>query len=353
MEGAARGHVLALLMAVSFGAACTGGSSFLRSSRRAPATVPASRPTVAWSRLRNPLLGDAAHALKDPALVATPEGWVLLFSQVTRFGTWRIGIARSADLAGWSDVTTIPHDPSVDGEASPDVQRAPDGEYVVTYQSFPHDRDGAEAKLYARTTTDFRTFSPPVRLAPSVHEAPADRLIDGALVWSPAGLLLGYKVGLPGPSQHFELARSASGALAGPWQAVGRPRITVYGDTVENYQFLTIDGTHRLIATSNQFDRPELFQLAGDPANPTGWLDWSAPRQLQVPQEPWNRGQGVTGVTYEHANAAFLVDGRDIDGHLYLVYSDAPDLATFGGQGHAVIAVARSTDLVHWSVPPG
>ena len=48
----------------------------------------------------------------------------------------------------------------------------------------------------------------------------------------------------------------------------------------------------------------------------------------------------------------FVVDGRKIGGHFYLVYSDAPDLTDFGGTGHGVLAIARSRDLVHWSVPP-
>ena len=35
-----------------------------------------------------------------------------------------------------------------------------------------------------------------------------------------------------------------------------------------------------------------------------------------------------------------------------LVYEDAPNLTGFGGEGHGVIAIARSTDLQRWTVPP-
>jgi hypothetical protein len=304
--------------------------------------------------LHNPLYTEPDHAVKDPALVAIAGGWVVLFSQEDANGVWRVGIARSDDLTSWSP-STLPHDPNTEGEASPDVVREPNGTYVVTYQSFVHDRAGGQAKLYARTTNDFRTFSAPIRLLANVLGASTDRLIDPALVYSPAGLLLGVKYGTTdaGSGQHFEIARSTTGTLAGPWVVVGKPDIKVYGDTIENYEFLTVGGRHALLATSNNLDRPELFQLAGAPADATGWLHWAPARELLVPQEAWNPGKGVTGSTFEHANCAFLVGGgARLGGFYYLIYGDSADLTTFRGAGHAQFGIARSTDLVHWSVPP-
>ncbi len=271
-----------------------------------------------------------------------------------RQGSWRIGIARSYDLSSWSTAVTFPHDRTTEGEASPDVVREPNGTFVVTYQSFVHDRAGGQAKIYARTTADFRTFSAPIRLLANVLSSAADRLIDPALVYSPAGLLLGFKSGTTdgGSSQHFEIARSTTGTLAGPWVVIGRPDITVYGDTIENYEFLDIGGRRALLATSNTLDRPQLFQLTGPVDEAKGWLQWSAARELHVPQEAWNPGGGVTGSTYEHANCAFLVGGGGrLDGFSYLIYGDSPELTTFKGAGHAEFGIARSTDLVHWSVP--
>jgi hypothetical protein len=265
-----------------------------------------------------------------------------------------VGITSSPDLRHWSSRRVLPHDPAVEGEASPDVSRSPDGTFVVTYQSFPHDRDGGEAKLYARTTRDFRRFSQPHPLVVDAHPEPTDRLIDPALVWSPAGLLLGYKTGGRDLPQAFALARSASGTLDGPWHEIGHPDISVFGDTVENYQFLHPGRRWQLLATSNSFDRPFLFDLAGDPATTAGWLRWSPGRQLAIPLErTWNAGTGVTGATYEHANCAFLVGGRRLGGHYYLVYSDSPEKRTLGGEGPARLGLARSTDLTNWTVPPG
>jgi hypothetical protein len=176
-------------------------------------------------------------------------------------------------------------------------------------------------------------------------------MIDGALARTPAGLLLAYKYGPADGPQAFELARSSTGTVEGPWALVGRPAISVYGDTVENYQFVRFDSRWRLIATSNELDRPFLFELTGNPRDPRGWLAWSRGRELAVPHEGWNPGTGTTGVTFEHANSAYMLDRRVIDGHFYLLYADSPDLMSFGGQGHAQLGLARSADLERWSVP--
>ncbi len=315
-------------------------------------TARSSQPTIPWAKLRNPVLGYPDRAVKDPALMWSGTEWVAIFSQVGTDRRWSLGVATSPDLRAWSAPTTVPHDASVDGDASPDVVRAPDGTFVVTDQSFVHDVGGTEAKLYYRTTRDLRTFSPPRPLARSLHPGPADRMIDAALAWTPAGLLLGYKVSARDGSQAFELARSTTGSLDGPWTLVGRPAISVYSDTIENYQFLRLNGRWQLLATSNRFDRPYLFRLAGDARDPNGWLRWSAGRQLQIPQERWNPGRGTTGVSYEHANCAFVVDRGPIGGHFYLVYADSSEVSSFGGAGHNRLAIARSTDLRHWAVPP-
>ena len=234
--------------------------------------------------------------------------------------------------------------------ASPDIVRAPDGTYVATYDSPPGESGTVQAKLFYRTSRDLAHWSSPHALAPRLYPSASVRMIDPALAWTPTGLMLGYKVGTTSQPQAFEIARSPSGSLAGPWQVVGRPAIDLYGDTVENYEFLTIGGVWHLVATSNTLDQPWLFTLAGDPDTPTSWLHWVDGYQLLVPAQAWNTGQGVSSVGYEHANSAFLCqDGPTY----YLTYAGSTDLISFGGWGHAAIGIARSTDLVHWQAPPG
>src|SRR5262249_46517873 len=149
------------------------------------------------------------------------------------------------DLRAWSPMTFMPHDAAVEGEASPDVVRAPGGKLVITYQSFVHDVHGGLAKLYYRTTADFVHFSAPRQRLRPVFTASTARLSAPALAWTPAGLLLGFKTGQD--VQSFELARSTTGTLAGPWALVGKPDIRVFGDTIENYQFIEIDGHWKLL----------------------------------------------------------------------------------------------------------
>jgi len=117
---------------------------------------------------------------------------------------------------------------------------------------------------------------------------------------------------------------------------------------------LTVGGVWHLVATSNNLDQPWLFTLAGDPALPAGWLRWTGARLLMVPGQRFDSGPGISSIGYEHADSAFLCDAGALPGHLtYLFYAGSRELTQFGGWGHARIGVARSTDLIHWQVPPG
>ena len=107
----------------------------------------------------------------------------------------------------------------------------------------------------------------------------------------------------------------------------------------------------RVVATTNTLDRPYFATLAGPPANPRSWLDWTGGRVLNIPAESWNSAAGISSVTHEVANAIYLCDGRAIDGYFYAFYAGSDELTAFGGWGHAKIGIARSIDLVHWNVP--
>jgi hypothetical protein len=312
------------------------------------------RPAVAWSHLHNPLFALPDAAAKDQAFVWDAGHWHLVFSYVTGATPtpdaqrWDIATAESTDLVHWS--APVPWSEQPGGMASPDVVRAPDGTFVATYDAPPGEHGGTEAKLWYRTSHDLVHWSGPHPLAPQLYPAPSVRMIDAALAWTGRGLILAYKVGTTAQAQAFEVAWSPSGSLHGPWRVVGRPDISLYGDTVENYELLTVHGVWHLVATSNTLDQPWIFTLAGDPRVPADWLHWVGGTQLQVPAEAWNTGSGISSVGYEHANSAFVCqDG----GTWYLTYAGSTDLTSYGGWGHAAIGIARSRDLVHWSVPPG
>lgn len=282
--------------------------------------------------------------------------WHMIFSYVRDDAAlpggvyWDIATSSSVDMTSWTPPDPWPAQPGAIGVAAPQIVRDPQGQFVVTYQSDPGQTDGAQDRLYYRTTSDFVTWSAPRPLAQSLAPEPGDRMIDGSLAWTGYGLILGYKSGVS--TQAFEIAWSPSGSLDGPWHYVGKPDIVVNGDTVERYEFLYAEGSWHLMATSNLLDQPWLFELTGSPDNASGWLDWSKGYELAIPKADWDNGAGISSISYEWANASFLCNATSTDGYYYVLYAGSNELSQFGGWGHAEIGIARSRNLVDWEVPP-
>jgi hypothetical protein len=325
--------------------------------------VPGSgRPAIDWSRLHNPILSEPAGGAKDEALIWANGRWHMLFSYVTNDPhlpggiRWNVATAVSKDMVHWSAPDPWPQQPGVLGAASPDIVREPSGTFLVSYQSDPGAAapSNAQARLFYRTSKDLRTWSAPHALAHSLAPSPTERMIDGAFVFTGHQLLVGFKYSSPTQPAVFEIARSTTGSPQGPWQLIGRPDIEVNGDTIENYQFVVAAGKWRLLATSNTFDQPWLFTLAGNPAQPKGWLSWTGGYPLQLPAEAFNSAPGISSISYEHANSVFVCSATSLPGrYAYLLYAGSDELTQFDGWGHAKIGIARSTDLIHWQVPPG
>ncbi len=285
--------------------------------------------------------------------------WYLIFSYLRDDSSvpggvyWDIATSSSTNMSSWTPPDPWPAQPGVLGVAAPQLVRDPQGKFVVTYQSDPGQKNGAQDRLYYRTTNNFVTWSNPHPLAQSLAPAPGDRMIDGSLAWTPHGVILGYKASTGNSAQAFEIAWSTDGSLEGPWRYVGKPDIVVNGGTVERYEFLSIDGSWHLMATSNVLDQPWLFTLSGDPDEPSGWLHWVDGFELSIPKAAWDSGQGISSINYEWANASFLCDASSADGYYYLLYAGSDELSQFGGWGHAGIGIARSRNLVDWQVPVG
>ena len=295
-------------------------------------------PSIDWSALRNPILSYPTVGVKDQALQWSGGAWHMLFSDMTATRAAphvRFSVAESSsrDLQHWTSPRVIAPD-----AASPDIVRSPAGFFIVTYQT-------PQGLAYRTSRSSrLRSWSAPHPLGRGL----AHRMIDAALAFTGHGVVLGFKAGTT--PQHFEIAWAAS--LSGKFHLVGQPDIAVYNDTVENYEFVTVDGGWHLVATSNTLDQPFLFTLdPGDPAVPSTWLHWGAGQSLALPSEAFNSGSGISSVQFEHANSAFLCVGPG--GENYLTYAGSTELTQFGGWGHARIGLARSTDLVHWQVPAG
>jgi hypothetical protein len=122
-------HVALAVALAGMTAACSSGSHPAASAptNAAPYRPAARPPEIAWSTLHNPRLSSRHYAVKDGALVYANGTWHALFSAVDRAGVWRIGLTSSTQLPRWSGLSMMPHDPEVEGEASPDVVPTPDG----------------------------------------------------------------------------------------------------------------------------------------------------------------------------------------------------------------------------------
>ena|SRR3984885_1791785 len=300
--------------------------------------VGAPPPSIDWSALANPILSFPSVGVKDQALQWSGGIWHMLYSDMTETKTaphvhFSVAISSSPGLQHWTSPRVV-----ADNAASPDIVRSPSGTFIVTYQT----PQGLEYRTSSNAS--LRTWS----IAHPLGHGLAHRMIDAALAFTGRGVILGFKAGTT--VQHFEIAWAPT--LSGTFHVVGRPDIVLYNDTVENYEFVTVDGSWHLVATSNTLDQPFLFTLGpGDPATPSTWLHWSAGQPLTVPSQSFNSGSGISSVSFEHANSAFLCVGPQ--GEDYLTYAGSTELTSFGGWGHARIGLARSSDLVHWQVPPG
>jgi hypothetical protein len=293
-----------------------------------------------WAAVRNPILGYDDRSIKDAYMVRHEGTWFFGYSEASdnpfRF---RLGFASTKDFRTFTRMETLDA-PETGGLASPTVVRAPDGRFVMTYNSHTSDVGGALNKLYYRTSTDLRTWSPPTRIHVEGADADADRLIDAAIAFASSGAYLFFK-----REQTATVAHSASGSIDGPWTILG----ALSPKALENFQPIRIDGQWFLLGTTIPLiHRPALHRLAGDEKDPQSFRSWTLVRELEIAEQSWNTGPAFG---YERANAAFLADDRATDGFFYLLFAGSTDIESFNGRGHARLGLARSRDLITWELP--
>lgn len=320
--------------------------------------------TVAWDRMKNPILSYPDAAVKDMSVRLADGRWRILFSYARGpEGRFDMGSVSSHDLVSFSRPQVVP------ALASPEITRDPDGTWLIAAQQYDQPK---LAKLRILTTRDFETFSDRRPLAPELApdaDDPKQRVIDAALAHADAGLFLAYKQG-DLVEQSPRIAHSPSGSPEGPWTVLGQPDVGLF----ENYQFFVLDGTWHMLGTTvpdveelvehlelleqgmtgsenPPTHRPVLYRLAGDPDVPANWLRWEKVGEIEIPEERWNTFTGDGD--YERSNSAHLCDARPLDGYFYLFYAGSTEVEAFGGTGHAKLGIARSKDLRTWELPPG
>lgn len=309
---------------------------------------------IDWAWLKNPILSEPDRMLKDQAVVYQ-DGWFYVFAS-TRFAdddpealTRTPCFYRTRDFKSYECM--YDHDLDVawggavkTGTGSPDVTLIDDAWHMV-WQSGPDST--RRRNLFYSTSSDLMEWAPARQMNPSLGLTA--RRIDGALARDGGYYYLGYK-----SRQRFRVTRSRDQALDGHW--LRSRAASAGGNWAENYQFIRIDGTWRMIATARDPKKPLstgytdshepfIYTMDGDGTEFEHWTRWVDKRHLDIPYEDWNRVM--------HANSAFLCDWRGHDGYFYLFYAGASDNESFQGRGHGKIGVARSRDLAHWTTPDG
>jgi hypothetical protein len=306
------------------------------------APAPRGPRPIPWEQVTNPVLRLEENAIKDAFAARDAEGrWHLGFSHITETPfRFRLGFAETGDWRDFDVLPTIDQE-DVGGLASPNVTRMPDGRWVMTYNSHTRDVGTTLNKLYFRVSDDLRTWSEPQRFHIEGADADDDRLIDVTIAFAgETGAFLFFK-----REQEATVAHSVSGALEGPWRVLGRMEPSYF----ENLQVLQLDGVWHLVGTKLPVvHTPTLLQLEGDPADPHSWLRWTEVRPFSIREQSWNTGPNE--LSYERANAGYLIDDRAVDGHFYLLYAGSTEVTSFSGRGHAALGLARSTDLKRWEV---
>jgi hypothetical protein len=228
------------------------------------------------------------------------------------------------------------------GMCSPDVQLLK-GRYVMTFNTWGHQRSKPD-QLFFMTSGDLVHWSRRETLALNLTQIGDQQVIDAALAEADDGYYLVYKEQTPGKRKRPRMAFAQF--LDAPFAYVGdgAPALLLEsgqenGLLHENYQFISIDHQWYLLTTDYAPQAPYLYRLEPN----SNWLRWTHGYTLDIPHEEFN--------TDNVANASALYDWRKYDGFYYLIYAGRTEGQTYAKRGWNRIGLARSKDLVHWSVP--
>jgi hypothetical protein len=312
---------------------------------------------IDWNSLKNPVLSYPNWSVKDTAMAYRNGRFYVFFSAFYEDrGQVRSHVVEvsTRDFRHYSE-PIFNFDGKEDGwigMCSPDVQQLY-GRYVMTFNSWG-DKPGKPNQLFYRTSDDLVHWTPRKTLGLNLTEVGNQRVIDAALAQADGGYYLVYKEQTPGIHSRPRMAFSRS--LDGPFHYIGDGIVALLmkdgkdnGFFHENYEFLHSNGQWYLLATDylhNQQDHdkydmqaPYLYSL--EPGSQ--WLKWTWGYIFDLPQEKFNM-ESI-------ANAAAVYDWRKYDGYYYLIYAGRNEGQTYAKRGWNQIALARSKDLIHWSVP--
>ena len=310
--------------------------------------TPARKPQfIDWRNLKNPVLSYSNWSVKDAAMAYRERTFYLFFSAFyPDRGQVRCHVVEisTLDFKRYS-APVFDFDGDEDGwlgMCSPDVQQL-NGKYVMTFNSWGH-KPGKPDQLFYIVSDDLVHWSLRKPLAWNLTEVGDQRVIDAALAQADGGYYLAYKEQTPGTPKRPRIAFSRS--LDGPFTYVrdGLPDLLMEngkdnGLLHENYEFVSIDSHWYMLTTDYLPQAPYLYRQEPD----SHWLRWTHGYAFAIPRETFN--------TDKVADASSLCDWRKFDGYYYLIYAGRTEDQTYLGRGWNQIGLARSKDLIHWSVP--
>jgi hypothetical protein len=287
-----------------------------------------------WSAIRNPVYDVEGWATKDACMARHGETIHLFLSAFFHDrGQERSHVAgvSTMDMIRFSDPALL-WDGRGDGwtgMCSPNIS-AHQGAYVMTYNTWGDQHpNGRHNQLFYARSDDLIDWAAPRPLAPELTRG--IRAIDAALERHSRRWFLVYK-------ERQTPVMAWADELDGPWTRLG----SVAGGWFENAQFICLGGIWHLVVTRRDH-APWLRRMKGDPDELASWLCWGEPISLLPPEEGFN--------TNERANAASLVDWREWDGYIYLLYAGRTEGESHAGRGDCRLALARSRDLNQWELP--
>ncbi len=312
-----------------------------------PVSIAQKGPFIDWAGLKNPVLSYDHWSVKDTAMVYRKGMFYVFFSAFyPERGQVRSHVVEvsTPDFKHYSQ-PIFNFDGEEDGwigMCSPDVQLLY-GKYVMTFNSWG-DKPGKPNQLFYMTSTDLIHWSHRKPLALNLTRVGDQHVIDAALAAADGGYYLAYKEQTPGIHKRPRMAFAKS--LDGPFAFVGDglPALLMAdgkdnGLFHENYELISIDSRWYMLTTDYVPQAPYLYAL--EPGS--HWLKWIHGYTFDIPHENFN--------TNNIANASALYDWRKYDGYYYLIYAGRTEGETYARRGWNQIGLARSKDLIHWSVP--
>ena len=317
------------------------------------------KPFIDWAQLRNPVLSYPDWSVKDAAMAYRKGTFYVFFSAFyPDNGRIRCHVAEvsTPDFKLYSR-PIFDFDGEDDGwmgMCSPDVQLL-FGRYVMTFNSWG-DKPGRPNQLFYETSGDLVHWSQRKPLALNLTRVGDQRVIDAALAQGDGGYYLVYKDQTLGIHSRPRMAFSTS--LDGTFHYVGDGIVSLLlkdgkddGFFHENFEIIHSDSRWYMLTTDYlhsrlnpiKYDVQAPYIYALEPGS--NWLKWTRGYTFDIPRENFN----IESID----NAAALYDWRKYDGYYYLIYAGRNDGLTYARRGWNRIGLARSKDLVHWSVPGG